>query len=100
MLKRLLLATALCLSACGSTLTVRHQDPTNDLVNVWVEGDLVGELEFGEDLSVRLEPGMHTVRATPAGETDNPWAEDGDSWRFFLDDEATITLLPPTSEWQ
>ena len=99
MLKRLLSVTALCLSACGPTLTIRHQDPTHELINVWVEDDLVGELEFGEDLSIRLDRGEHTVRANPYGQTDNPWAEDGHSWRFVLDDEATITLLPPTSEW-
>lgn len=99
MLKRLLLATALLFSACGPTLTVQHQDPTYSQVNVWVGDELVGELEYGEDLSVRLDQGVHTVRAVPFGETENPWVEDGESWRFVLDEEAVITLLPPTDEW-
>lgn len=83
------------LAACGGpTLMVRHQDPTHPLVDIRVDDENVGAIEYGETLSMRVEEGVHQVDASPRGSDTNPWTEDGSGWRLFVQYEAQLTLLP------
>lgn len=91
---------ACSLAACGaSKLTVRHFDPGYEAANVYVDEERIGRVQYGKDMTVRLEPGLHEVQVYPEGAIFNPWTLDGGGWRFVLDRRATITLLPDTTEW-
>jgi hypothetical protein len=91
----LVAATAIGLGACGGpTVTISHQDPAHSLVDVFIDDARVGQVSYGEELSLTLDPGTHTVQTVPEGADKNPWTDDGEGWHFVLDEEATLTLLP------
>lgn len=86
---------AIGFAACGGpTVTINHQDPSHARVDVYVDDVPVGQVNYGEELSVALDPGTYTVQTVPEGADKNPWTDDGEGWHFVLDQEATLTLLP------
>lgn len=79
--------------ACGPTLQVRHYDPLHPRVAVVVDREVVGVVDYNEELEVRVERGVHLVQTIPTESNRNPWAEDGRGWRLFIDEETIITLF-------
>jgi hypothetical protein len=88
----LTLATTLC--ACAPKLVVRNDDPTTPRAVVQVDGELIGIVDAGDSITVRLDEGMHEVVITPMGSDAIPWTEDGEPWLLYLDEGAYITLFP------
>lgn len=85
---------ALGISACAPKLSIRHEDPGYAFVQVRVDGETTGFVEYGTTMSLRLARGYHVVETIPRGEDTNPWADDGEGWGFYVDRKAEITLLP------
>ena len=95
-MKRLLLPLLIgsLAPACAPKLIIVHEDPTHSYVMVEVDGETSGWVEFGRSLAIRVPQGFHEVVTIPRGGESNPWCEDGDSWTFYVDRKAEITLLP------
>lgn len=87
---------AALLSACGSPLTLSHQDPTIGDLTVLIDGARAGELEPGGRMKVRLESGVHRVMVV-SDDGEPAWPYPTGGWRVVLDDRAAITLTTPSS---
>jgi hypothetical protein len=87
------LALAFGVGCGGSTLEIRHNDPTHPQAVVYVDREAVGVVEHGKDMSVRVDRGVHLVEIMPPGSQINPWAEDSRGWRLFIDESTVITLF-------
>ena len=85
---------ALGATACAPKLIIRHDDPSVEFVQIRVDGDSEGFLDYGDAMKMRVRRGYHRVEAVPRGESFNPWAEDGEGWTFYVDRKAELTLMP------
>ena len=91
-------ALALLLSGCATSLTVRHLDPDNERAVIWVNGVSVGEIGYGDSLSVNIEEGPHRLKATRPGEVDNAWLDGGGEWNVLVLEDIFLSLLPRRSK--
>lgn len=82
------------LAGCGTSLTVRHLDPENERAQVWLNGQVVGEVRYGDSLELAIGHGQHRLKATRPGEVDNAWNEGGGYWRIVVLDDVVLSLLP------
>lgn len=88
------LAFALLVMACaGPRITIRHEDPTHRVIDVVIDNEAVGTLEYGEWMMVLMERGLHVVDVTPVGAEANPWTDDGGAWRIYIEGEVNLTLI-------
>ena len=87
----------LCLLAvgCGPQLIVRHFDPTEPNASISIDGVPVGEVEFGDTLSVSLDEGPRRITATTTAEGRTPWSAPSNGWVVIVENDVILTLLPP-----
>lgn len=79
-----------------STLTIRHQDPTAPVAQIWVDGDLEAEVAYGDDVEVEVKPGHHAIIASVPKSKGNAWRSDRKPWVMVVDGECTLTLMTPS----
>jgi len=88
-----------CVMGCSPKITIRHQDPTHQLVRITLDQKDEGTLEYGEKESFSVSRGTHFLEAVPEGATQSPWTNDGKGWTIWVDRGAELTLLaPPKAE--
>ena len=84
------------LVGCGPALTVRHDDFTSRLARLQLDGGKVRELAYGDNLTLRVDPGVHELQVTdPNG--NSRWLGPTKIWLFFVDGDVAMTLEPPES---
>ncbi|MGM0575128.1 MAG: hypothetical protein ACQEXJ_05295 [Myxococcota bacterium] len=88
------LALLLLTTGCGPALEIRHRDPGHEEAEVWIDGERVDTVGYGDDERFRLDEGVHGVRVVPTGRSDSPWHAERREVRFVLDEGAVMTLLP------
>lgn len=87
----------LTLVGCAPVLEIQHRDPTQPVAQVWLDGEQVGQVHYGDTLSMRVTPGRHTLDTIPPGAELNAWNPTEHAWTFIIDQSATLTLLTPAS---
>jgi hypothetical protein len=48
-----------------TAIVIRRNDPSDvqdRQIYVWVDGEALGKIRYGDEISCRIEPGTHTVR--------------------------------------
>lgn len=80
--------------ACAPRLEIRHEDPAHDAAAVWIDGEHVDTLEYGDRSRFRLREGLHRVRVVPPDQDWSPWHADHRELDVVLDEGAVMTLLP------
>ena len=73
-------------------------DPSIPQAKIWIDGELYGAIDYQDELSIGLERGPHTIKASTANGTDNPWRQGAPEWHFILDEDAVLSLLPTSSK--
>lgn len=91
------LASTLTMVGCAPVLEIQHRDPTQPVAQVWLDGEQVGQVSYGDAFSMRVKPGRHTLNTTPPGAEINAWNPTERAWTFIIDQSATLTLLTPSS---
>ena len=89
---------ALSLVGCASSLAIHHRDPTHKRVSVTIDEEHQGEIDYGDEKTIRVSRGARHVDIVPVGSTMNPWTIDGKGWIIWVDEDAVLTLLPPMPE--
>jgi hypothetical protein len=79
---------------CAPTLHVRHLDWSTPNAIVWVDGEEVGVVRYGETFSLDVREGQHHIKTTRPGETTNPWHKTGATWVVVALEDVVLTLLP------
>ena len=88
------LTLLLALGGCATEIIVRHQDPAGPAARIWVDGKEHGTVTYSNSLSVGVEPGRHTVKATPVGKGAVSWKDGAGAWTVVVERKAILTLLP------
>ena len=92
---------AMVMTGCQSSLLViRHQDPTQPIAEVSIDGVDQGAVRYGEELELRVKPGAHTLSLTPPGSKTNAWSDDQRPVDFVMDEMCVVTLMTPDTRQQ
>ncbi|MCP4677570.1 MAG: hypothetical protein GY854_19060 [Deltaproteobacteria bacterium] len=83
---------------CAPKIIIRLQDKKYKNVVVKIDDKKVGVLNYGDSLSKKVSKGNHSIDAMPKGSSQCPWTEDGEGWNVYVDEGATLTLLPVEPE--
>ena len=81
-----------CLSAA---IVVRHQDPTQPVAEVIVDGVVRGTVRHGDELELGVERGSHTLSVAEPGRVANAWSEDERPFVVVVDSLCVVTLMTP-----
>jgi|GEM_PF-4451146 len=97
----LILFVSVWMVGCQSSLLViRHQDPTQPVAQVRIDGVEQGSLNYGEELELRVKPGHHELSLTTPGSETNAWSDDQKPVGFVMDERCVVTLMTPPSRSQ
>lgn len=90
----IVLTFALVSLGCAPTLRVQHLDWSTPEAVVWLDGEQVGTVTYGDSFEIDIKEGQHRLRATRPGETSNPWHRTGADWIVVALEDVVLTLLP------
>ena len=96
----ILLVSTTMIGCQSSLLVIRHQDPTQPVAEVRIDGVDQGSLNYGEELELRVKPGQHELSLTTPGSDTNAWSDDQKPVGFVMDERCVVTLMTPPSRAQ
>jgi hypothetical protein len=97
-------AALLLLFLCGGLLTacftprlrVHHDDPTTSMLEVWLDDEVLGTVEYGEAASFEVAAGLHSLELCPVDGGERRWPQSDEAEQLTIENDLELRVFPAT----